>query len=179
MSSPSDRSPKTRAMHLTVESLWKVYDIVQDQIKFADTKAGVILAGDGIVLSTILSILIEHSGAVPLPSPLAIELILATFAAFLSACCAVSCLLPRFRAGQPVSLIFFEHIAMKYATAGDYLTEARATWSRHNTAIEEIGYLIWATSRIAQRKHRWVIRAVWCLGASLLVSMVSLVSLVL
>jgi hypothetical protein len=41
------------------ETLWRIYNGVNDLIKFSDSKAGVILAVNGIIVSAILSNLDE------------------------------------------------------------------------------------------------------------------------
>jgi len=148
------------------ESLWRGLQSLNEWIKFADAKAGAVLASDGVLIAVATQWSDE-------PGPL---LLAALGLAVLSGLLAIWAVVPRLSLVKPSSPFYFDHIVRECRTS-----EAYREWIlpiAHDPAALETSLAdhIWAMSRVAKVKYKWVRLATWFLGlASCVIIIVALV----
>lgn len=174
-------------IHLSSEQLkaateiqWKVYAIINEWVRFADTKAAALLATSG-VLAYITASALTGQRSFLINHPFAYEaVVLGGFLLLLCAMCSLSCLMPRLGAPrsdpsskeQPLPPIFFAHI-ITYQP-GEYM-KVSSKLADAELAYKQICLQVWANARVATRKHAWVRRAVFFLGAAMLFGVIAAV----
>lgn len=161
---PIDEEPAT-------ETLWRVYAAINEWIRFADTKAGAILAADVFLVAESVGQLKDDDGKFlkwAFYTPDALCVLIGILFLVISAALALNCIRPRTRVpkNSPRSLLYFGHIA-EFKTPTDYATTAR-TIDRRDTAYDEISHQVWINSRVARSKHQFVAWSVVTLGLGLL-----------
>lgn len=142
-------------MSTKIESLWKIYDAINDLIRFADTKATAILAINGVIAGFFFSNINEVQIFLGQKPPSVVPLAIAITFVLLSAGCSAYCILPRL-GSKKNCLIFFCDIARNYKRDTDYETAwKKVTRSKMET---DLTHQIWANSKIASKKYDLV----WC-----------------
>lgn len=137
-----------------IENAWRLLNATNEWVRFADAKAGGALAGAGVLAAALGSAGLSDSfssapdGAVVLGG-------LAGLAALVSAALALQALAPRLKVGEPVSLIYFDHVARRYKddTAG-HSEAVRELLEDEERYFKEIAAQVWANSIVARRKLR-------------------------
>ncbi|BDZ71139.1 hypothetical protein [Methanobacterium petrolearium] len=86
-------------MNDSIENIWKTFNSINDWVKFSDTKATVVLATNGVILSIIfanvskfLSLLILYPTLILI---LASSLLIGVFLSLISIFYSIRCLIPR------------------------------------------------------------------------------------
>lgn len=144
-----------------------ILDGIQEQIRFADMKAGFIAALNAVLFGFLSRHLDEvlvyyarsgtHTGALAFALSLHAVYLIAMAA---SVGAVLWSMMPRFGRGDSHSKVFFGHIARSYGR--DYSRYVRDTASLSNLDwAEQLGAQIVETSHIALRKHQLVRRAGW------------------
>lgn len=88
---------------------------------------------------------------------------LAGVAALVAAALSVYALLPTLRVGEPVSLIYFEHVARRYRADTDGHAEAvKELLSDEDRYFKEVAAQVWANSVVARGKF---LASAWALTA--------------
>lgn len=151
------------------EDAWKTLAQVTDWIKVADTKAGAVLSACGVLGGAVLH------GMPPqqqwAQQPWSVGLLFTSLAlAAASALLAVQVFAPRLKAGEPTSLLYFDHIARGYAQPERFSRHYLTMLDADDRLRESLAEQVWATSTVARRKFRRVTPAVWLFGVSLLVA---------
>jgi hypothetical protein len=151
------------------EGAWKALQQVNEWIRFADAKAGAILAGSAALGGVVLHALPQWSkhGEHPWQFWLLIASLVAVTLAILFA---LRVLAPALRAGEPRSLVYFDHIARKHPSVSNYVTALRRLLDNEDDLVDQLGHQIWANSRVARHKFVAVGRAVRFLGLALILA---------
>ena len=148
-----DRPPVPDSdVHRAIDTQWLIYDAINEWIRFADAKAGALLATNGVVAVAALGAIKENAALFADHRLLWWTSLLGVFGLGVSAFFCLDCIRPRTRAGGPKSLIYFDHIA-GHEDADAYASEARAL-SNHERAFAEVSRQVWINARVAQTKHR-------------------------
>lgn len=161
----------------TFSRLNDVYQNTQDQIKFADAKAGGLIALTSLNFGFILSNyekLLAFTGTLWF-TPLMITFLL-SLAIGLGLC--FSILFSRFGGSTPQTMVFFAHINEKYKLDWERYYKDVST-SDDETWTKQFSGQILEVSKIATTKHRLFRHAVKLLLLSLLISFVLAALLVL
>jgi hypothetical protein len=66
---------------------------------------------------------------------------------------AILCLGPTLSIGEPISLIYFGHIAKKYDSCNRYKIDVVAAFRDESGSIDQITSQVWANSKIAWKKY--------------------------
>jgi hypothetical protein len=151
------------------DAAWFVLDQVNHSIRFADTKASVLLAASGVLGGLILS---QPPGAGG-------ELAAvrtgfwggALVAVTLSALAALAALVPRLRIRRTraASLLYFGDIARRFRRRpAEFATEFRLATADPDRLRHEVMEQIWANSLVARRKFRYVAAATWLVSLALI-----------
>ncbi len=153
---------------------WSTLDDINHVIRFADTKASILLAAGGVLGGTLLSRSPGDAGGLPAVSGAAWAA--AVVAVAFSALFALGALLPRLSVRKHASsLIYFEDIARQFRGRQ---TEYVATFGRFATdpgAVRaQVAGQIWANSQVARNKFRNVTVATWLICFGLLGAAVSI-----
>lgn len=146
---------------------------IQEQIRFADSKAGFIAALNAVLFGFIgrnfdklISATSTGSGHPALLAAAGISLGLYVVAMLASVVLVVMVVMSRFGELAPQSKVFFGHIARQYGK--DYAKYVKDTVDLSDSDwFEQFGGQIVETSHIALTKHKWVCRAAACMLAAL------------
>ncbi|MDG3546260.1 Pycsar system effector family protein [Methanobacterium formicicum] len=133
-----------------INSLWNIYNTVNEWIKFSDTKAAVVLATNGVILSLFFSNIFNYIKIEQLTILIIILIIIGTTAGLFSIIFAILCLVPNTNNYKLKSLIFFGDIA-KFESPEKYSDEVGK--KLFNDLKRQISQEIWINSRIASNKY--------------------------
>ena len=161
-----------------VKQLWKIYAAIEESIQFFDTKAGVILAANGVLIGAGVSMLQEDKSLLLGRPAFLLFSVLALLSLSASALCCLICISPstvtyHSRHRKADSPIFFAHIAnldcpQDYERAVvEKLTDARQS-------LKHLSEQVWAIARVASRKARLIPFAVLFLSVGLLFALLAL-----
>jgi hypothetical protein len=136
---------------MQVDEKWNVLQLVNDWVKYSDTKSALVLGFQGSVAgfffaqrSDFVGMAARYGGFTEFCFGISIVLLVASI--FLSA----FAVYPRLRVGESTSNIFFAHIG-QLPTAADYRSRVAKPAHLFDADIEN---QIWANSRIAWKKYR-------------------------
>jgi Family of unknown function (DUF5706) len=150
-----------RENHDCLDDLWHTLHGVQEWVRFADAKAGAVLAVDGVLIAQFAPH-VDDKGANAVSLGFVVgAMVLAAFSA-LSALFAVY---PRISMVKPVSMLYFDHVSRR-KDALDYHYAAMHLLRDSDLLARGLTDQIWAFSRQARRKYVHVTWAVVLLGAS-------------
>ena len=136
------------------ENYWNVLQHTHEWVRFADTKAGAVLAAQIAVFAVGVPPLIEHREALAsLPCSTWILAALLV-AAIISTGTSLWAIVPRLKVGEPKSLIFFAHIDKAYNSGESFSSHAREYYEDHENFPDQILEQVWAVSKVAVKKHR-------------------------
>ena len=164
-SSPS--SAPTPNLATAIEQQWKVYAVINEWIRSADTKAGLMLTADGVLAGVTIT-LPDSQRALIESSTFAIwDVRFAVIGFLISIICCLLCILPKVKIKAPPirSLLFFQEIA-GFPDAGGYSTAAKALGNEEE-ALKQISAQVWAVARVAKGKHNLIAGAVTSFGFGL------------
>jgi hypothetical protein len=161
-----------------------ILDDIQDQIRFADSKAGFIAAFNvllfGFVANHMDKLRTLYIGKDLGTGFVVLALVLVgIYVASLAVTFAlvVSCVISRFGGGGTQSRVFFAHIAAKYGKNHQSYAKDMGAMSNLDW-LEELGAQVVAVSRLAVLKHRRVRWAACCTLFSVMLWVGSLVTMV-
>jgi len=145
---------------LELERFWKIHDTIMDWTKHCDTKAEVLVVLNTAIASfTFLKIIEKHSFIVCHGFVCTFTILALIFWA-VSLWYSLSCIKPNLGTGNPVSLIFFRHIAEKYTNYESYYNDLNGC-NDDEFKKKEITQQIWINSIIANKKYIKIVRATW------------------
>jgi hypothetical protein len=161
------RSSGVSSAAVNSEDAWRSLQQVNEWVRFADTKAAAVLAGSG-VLGGVLVAAVPSLADFRAHTTRAVLLSVAIICVGVSSLLSLRILAPRLRTGEPRSLIYFDHIARRYAAdcngfVDNYLALARTADDLSRQVAEQI----WSNSRVARRKFVRVSLAVRFLGVAM------------
>jgi len=140
-----------------IDTLWRTYEIINDWIKFSDTKAAAILAMNGViigvVLTAILTNLSDAQDYLKDHTCLRWLLILGIILEAASIICCFFCLKPTLRNKNPSSLIYFGDIYWGYKTSSEYMEAVKEQFTHDEKTVSHIADQIWINSKIAWKKY--------------------------
>jgi len=139
---------------IEMETLWRIYDTVNDWIRFSDAKAIAILGINGVVANIIFSNL-EDLRQILLYRPIGYApLIVGFLTCSVSVLFAIRCLTPTLKVNEKHSLIFFGHVAEKFVKSEEYEKAIGQMLYDGNEVIAQIASQIWAISKVASKKFQ-------------------------
>ena len=123
--------------------------MVNEWIRFCDSKAGIMLTLQSVILTIIFTLT-----SIPTPgyNPPFILFVLGLIIFGVSIVVGVNAILPRLEVGAPTSKIFFGHIN-SHDKAADYVTEVK---DGNYSFEEDVLTQVWANSRVAWEKYELV-----------------------
>jgi hypothetical protein len=137
-----------------------VYLSTNEWIRFADTKAGSILAVEGIIAGVVYSNLNTIRDQVN-QHPLFLYCLLASIVTgSISFYFSVRCLLPTTHVGDTNSVIFFGQIARRYDSVSSYERGIKNFLANDDHLQGQLTQQIWANSHIAARKFAMVNKSI-------------------
>lgn len=152
------------------DDAWKALTQANDWIKVADTKAGVVMAVNGVLGGVMVKALPTRNSWTH--QPWQVILTFLTLACIIgSAFTALRVFAPRLRTGEPRSLIYFDHIAKRYPKVADFKPVFIAMLSHEEQLQSALAEQLWANSRVAKRKFKHVAIALWLLAAALILAL--------
>jgi hypothetical protein len=146
-----------------------VLAFVNGLIQHAEAKAATTLAASGVIGGVLYNLAEnERHRSVAFSTS---TITCGTFAVTAAGSAALA-LIPRLGTREePTSLIYFYHIARKYAKAfgsARYVEELRALSENSDELLREIAAQIWANAHVARQKYRWSSRALVALLLAIL-----------
>ncbi|MGY0234280.1 Pycsar system effector family protein [Longispora urticae] len=161
---------------MNLERSWASLQQVIESQKFADTKAGAILAADGLLGGFVLAAMLPPNSLSA--SPVRFVLLSGTLAVVLASIgYCLRTLIPRIEGGVPDSLLYFRHVAraFRYDQHG-FTRRYRELMSDPELIGAEIAQQFWANCLIAQQKFAATARAIRLLAAALVLAGTALVA---
>jgi hypothetical protein len=150
---------------------WKALALVNDWVKHAEVKLGVVLAATGVSGGALFNLVKDRSH----PSwVLDIAATVCGIAVLLAGVCTMIGLYPVVRiqrktADDAVNPLFFHDVAQAYkGNAPSYSAVLHTLTTNPNDLVRHLGQQIHATATVAQRKYRWANRAIRALLLDLL-----------
>ncbi len=154
------------------EHLWKTYTVINEWIRFADAKAGALLAVNGVLIGAALGKIDGKQQFHPDQRLYWIALVLAVLCAIfliVSAACSLWCINPILKLknqdSAKKSTIYFEHIASA-ETQKEFYGRILAVKGEQK-AFEEIADQVLAVSKVAKTKHLFIKISVLTMAAGL------------
>lgn len=145
-----------------IEDAWRLLNSTNEWVRFADSKAGGALAGAGVLAGALATAGLSDKFDTA-PNAAVWFGVLAGVAALVAAALSVYALLPTLRVGEPVSLIYFEHVARRYRADTDGHAEAvKELLSDEDRYFKEVAAQVWANSVVARGKF---LASAWALTA--------------
>lgn len=145
-----------------IEDAWRLLNSTNEWVRFADAKAGGALAGAGVLAGALATAGLSDKFDTA-PNAAVWFGVLAGVAALVAAALSVYALLPTLRVGEPVSLIYFEHVARRYRADTDSHAEAvKELLSDEDRYFKEVAAQVWANSVVARGKF---LASAWALTA--------------
>lgn len=167
-------------MNTTIETLWKTYNVINEWIRFSDTKAGAILAANGVIASIVLSKLSEDNVFLNNHPIFLIPLILGIITTFISIISSIICLNPTLKIGTKTnSVIFFANIAENFEIYSDYEKNALDVLTDEKHAAAQISQQVWANSKVALKKYKAVAWATYSLEGTILIGIISTIGILI
>jgi hypothetical protein len=149
------------------ESIWQTYNSVMDWVKFSDTKAAVVLATNGVILSIIFTNISEFSSILSGNTPQIILfkfLIIGILLSVASIISSIFCLTPRTDSvSDGINSLYFKDIA-KFNSSQDYSKSAESLFSDDSELKKHLFVQIYANSNIATIKYENVKHSIIFLG---------------
>ncbi len=156
----------------SAEDAWAALLLVNDWIKHAEAKLGVVLALVGVLAAGLIALVT----VVEIPSGLLLTFaLIAALLITASAVCATIGLLPKFRAqkdGSDLNPLFYADVAKHFAEREPvYVQNFKALLADHDALVFQLARQVWANSAVAARKYRWANRATLIGAAALLAAL--------
>jgi hypothetical protein len=149
------------------DDAWRSLGQINEWIRFADAKAGAVLAASG-VLGAFLVNDVPRLEDFKVHTTRAALLAVAIICIGLSSLLSLQILAPRLRTGEARSLIYFDHVARRYASDRNGFADNYLSLTKIDTDLtRQIADQVWATSIVARRKFRRVSYAIRLLGAAM------------
>jgi pycsar effector protein len=154
---------------MNLDDSWKQLQQVNEIVRYADAKAGLILTLNGVLVGLVV-VRLQSGFVAEHPVPAA-ALVVAVALLTISVGFDIAAVMPRlFAPGQQSSLLHFDHVAVAYAgRVGDYIDDFVTLAKDPEQLQREIAAQVWANSMVARRKHRCVQWGLRFLGAALAV----------
>jgi Family of unknown function (DUF5706) len=152
---------------MALDNSWKQLQQVTEAVRYADTKAGLILTLNGVLIG-LIAVRVQSQGFLGThPLPAAFLLIAIAFLA-LSVAFDLAAVMPRLSApGQRASLLHFDHVGERYPGRQDeYVDQLSVLLADPEDLRREIGAQVWANSLVARRKHTFIQRSLRLLGGA-------------
>ena len=136
------------------QDLWGLLSSINEWIRFADAKAGAIIALAGAI-GSLTTLEVSRSSHGALDYGVAVAALAGTAGAIL---CAILTLLPRVKPEEGLdTTVYFGHIA-RFTSSHALLEAARTTRASGDLAIE-LAHQVRENARIAEYKFGWIRRA--------------------
>ncbi|GAA3298241.1 hypothetical protein Dvina_52290 [Dactylosporangium vinaceum] len=160
---------------MKTDDAWKSLAQVNEWIRFADVKAGAVLAGSGVLGGLLIKAIPDRATFHQHPAR-ATLISLAIICVGCSALITLRTLAPRLRTGEARSMIYFDHIARKYAKdRSTFVDRYISLADKEEDLVRQLIDQVWSNSMVARRKFRRVSFAVVFLGSSMAFSGTSVI----
>jgi len=147
-------------METKMENLWKIYDSIQDLIKFSDAKATAIIAIFGVIGGFLFTKVIENRAMIVSNHILLCLLIVNSLVCFLSIFYSIRTLYPNLQSSSSKSIIYFMDISKNYSTPKRYLSDVERIMQNPDDINKQIVEEIWILSKIAEKKYLFVSKSI-------------------
>ena len=162
-------------MKIAIETMWKTYNTINEWIRFSDTKAGAILAANGVIVTIVLSKLTGSKDFIYSCPIFLILLIIGILASFISIILSIVCLTPTLKVGKATSsLIFFANIAEEFKSPNDYEKAALNALTIDEQSMSQITQQVWVNSKVAWKKYKAVTWATYFLDLTILIGIIGI-----
>lgn len=155
------------------ENLWEIHKLACEWVRFADSKASIILTAQGVMASFTVPEIMPHAHDFVQHSAIAIPILLSALCALVSCYFGIRAITPRLKVGAPNSNIYFGHIAMKHSTATSFHGDILGMVADTNNIQAELSSQIWANCKVAWRKYNDTWWAVRTLSFALLLALIA------
>lgn len=155
------------------EHLWEIHKLACEWVRFADSKASIILTAQGVMASFTLPAIMPYAHAFVEQKAILIPMTLSALCALVSCFFGIRAIIPRLNVGAPQSNIFFGHVAKKHPIVVTFGPEVMAMVADTNSVQAELSMQIWANCKVAWRKYNDTWWAVSALSIALLFAIIA------
>ena len=176
---PRPEEVSLQDVDISIEVMWRLYGEINEWIRAQDFKAGVVLAANGVIIVAgaalvvgggSFGIIVHHHASVVL------DILAAIVTVIISSAFAALCLVPPLRVGEAQSPLFFAYVARHYHSARAYEADIRATLTTADAHLTQITHQVWTSSRSVYRKLTYIDWAIRFFIASLVFSLLAVLS---
>ena len=154
------------------KSLWEIYRLVNEWVRFADAKATAILAINGVILAVIGASINDLKGLL-IDQPLVLWLVVFALSFLLvSIVLALASLLPITSSSKIKSSIFFGAIAQDYDKPTDYQVAVKASLESEKGLAQDLLGQIWTNSKISALKYKYISFATYSLTIAITIGII-------
>jgi hypothetical protein len=143
------------------DDLWNIFSNINDWVRFADTKAAAVIAGQGAIFALAIPRLLANRTTITHHFWLMVLLGVSLILAALTLLYALKCIIPRLKVGEAKSLIFFGHIAQAFDDAKTYRQFVDRQLLEPDGLRDHLAHQIWSNSIVAWAKYKdstWALR---------------------
>lgn len=160
--------------------MWKNFNTINEWIRFSDTKAGAIVAANGVIATIVLSKLAESKNFFDSYPIFLVLLVIGILTTFISIILSIICLTPTLKIGRTSSsLIFFASIAEKFDSYDAYEEASLNALTVDEQVFSQITHQVWANSKVAWKKYKAVTWATYFLIITILIGLVSILGILM
>jgi hypothetical protein len=161
---------------MELDDSWKQLQQVNEIVRYADAKAGLILTLNGVLVG-LVAVRLQTNGFLDDHPGSAALLIVAMALLTISVGFDIAAVMPRLVApGQQSSLLHFDYIGERFAgRQADFVDEFVKLSHDPDLLQREIAAQVWANSVVARRKHRCVQWGLRFLAGALAVAVIAAV----
>ncbi len=148
-------------MPLDNEDLWNIFSNINDWVRFADTKAAAVIAGQVTIFALAIPRILTNGTIIATSIWLLLLLALSLILGALTLLYALKCILPRLKVGEAKSLIFFGHIAQAFSDAKAYQEMVERHLNEPSGLRDHLVHQIWSNAVVAWDKYKtstWALR---------------------
>ena len=136
------------------QRLWQTLSQTNEWVKYSDGKAVALLGIQGVLIGLVVALAKDFSTDVSLAP--AIFFITGTTCIVAAMFFTFLCLIPHLRGSGKTSPIFFKSVAINFKNPEEYSRYLRENFNSDENASEALAEQIYANSKIATIKFKWV-----------------------
>jgi len=163
--------PEATPIPPDADQAWKALSLINDWVKHAEAKLGVVLAATGVSGGVLFNLVKDRNHT---SDALNVAAVVCGVSVFIAGACAMIGVYPRVRlrrtsANDAVNPLFFHDVARAYkGDAPSYGAVLHTLTTSPDDLVRHLGQQIHANATVAQRKYRWANRAIRALVLDLL-----------
>lgn len=155
------------------EHLWEVHKLACEWVRFADSKASIILTAQGVMASFTIPAIMPQAHFIMHHWQIATPMLLSVLSASVSCAFGILAITPRLKMSAPDSNIYFGHIATKHNNPTTFASAISTMLGDPARIQSELSTQIWANCKVAWKKYNNTWWAVVLLALALVLATIA------